>query len=221
MELTNLWINILLPILSIVIPVYATIYSVNNRIKNENKERHKPYLILDEVMPIEKLEKYKYYFLLIGKNYEENHDEIDIDHLLDDSNDISVQLILKNIGYGVATNIKFYNLYSGKQLQGTQELKDNLNQKLFTTFDIASGDQRIKQAKIISLVNNEFKEDDNRILCVYKDLNDNTYSFIISIVIKNDKHYDFFTYQPSSKSYKKWISAHQKSYHRILNEYKK
>jgi hypothetical protein len=158
---------------------------------------------------------------MIGKNYEDKHNNLDIDDLVDDSNDISVELILKNIGYGVATNIKFYNLYDGKQLQGTQELSENLNQKLFTTFDIASGDERVKQAKIISYVDDELKEDYNRILCVYKDLNNNIYSFIISIVVKKDKHYNFFTYQPSSKSYKNWIDSNKLNYKRIINEYKK
>ena len=32
-ELTTFWVNILLPILSILIPVFATLYTVNNRLK--------------------------------------------------------------------------------------------------------------------------------------------------------------------------------------------
>ena len=43
------FIDLLLPILSIVIPVFATVYTVNNRIKNENRENHKPYLLLDKI----------------------------------------------------------------------------------------------------------------------------------------------------------------------------
>lgn len=221
MRLSEVWMNILLPFFTILIPVFATIYSAYSRIRNENRENHKPYLILEEVKSLTKLDKYKYYFLMVGKNYDEEHKNLNIEDLMDDSNDIAVELILKNIGYGVATNIKFYNLYDGKQLQGTQELSENLNQKLFTTFDIASGDQRAKQAKIVSLVTDQLKEDYNRILCVYKDLNNNIYSFIISIVVKKDKHYDFFTYQPSSKSYKNWINYNKKSYKKIMSEYKK
>ena len=48
-ELTTFWVNILLPILSILIPVFATLYTVNNRIKAQNKENHQPYVVLDSV----------------------------------------------------------------------------------------------------------------------------------------------------------------------------
>ena len=54
-ELTTFWVNILLPILSILIPVFATLYTVNNRIKAQNKENHQPYVVLDSVIDIDKI----------------------------------------------------------------------------------------------------------------------------------------------------------------------
>ena len=58
-ELTTFWVNILLPILSILIPVFATLYTVNNRIKAQNKENHQPYVVLDSVVDIDKINEFK------------------------------------------------------------------------------------------------------------------------------------------------------------------
>lgn len=220
----KVWIDFIWPLLTVAIPVYATIFTVNNRIKNENRENHKPYLSLKKVTSIEKINKYNYYLIFIGRNYLLNHANYDINNmkLLENENDISVDLVIENIGYGVATNIKFYNLLTGNCISGTQEINPNKDQKLFTTFDIASSSLKQVQAKIFSSIIKQEEivvEEHNRILCVYKDLNNNIYSFIISINVKNTGHYDFFSYQPSSKSYKKWVLENKKQYKKILKNY--
>lgn len=221
----NIWVNILLPFFSIFIPVFATVYTVNNRIKNENRENHMPHLVLKEVNSLEKIDKTAYYLTLIGENYYKQHqDKTDDDIIITNyDNDIFVDLIIKNIGYGVATNIKFYNLFNGHQIHGTQANSMRKNQKLFTTYDIASGDSKYTQARIVNDVLEKTKniiEDHNRILCVYQDLNRNVYDFIISINIKKSGHYDFFAFQPSSASYKKWIRGNKNKYRKIRKLYK-
>lgn len=220
----NVWTGFIWPLLTVAIPVYATIFTVNSRIKNENKENHKPYLALKKVSDIETIDKYRYYLILIGRNYLSTHDNINFNNikLLENEKDIAVNLSIENIGYGVATNIRFYNLLTGKPIDGTQENNENRNQKLFTTFDIASSAEKQVQARIISSILSEddvLVEDHNRILCIYKDLNNNIYSFIMSINIKHTGHYDFFSYQPSSKSYKKWVLENKKQYKMILKNY--
>lgn len=222
----KVWVSFIWPLLTVAIPVYATIFTVNNRIKNENRENHKPYLVLKRVSDIETINKYKYYLILIGRNYLLSHNNVDLSklQLLENDKDISVSLSIENIGYGVATNIKLYNLLTGKAIDGMQEISENKNQKLFTTFDIASSFEKQVEARIVStILNNDdgvVVEDHNRILCVYKDLNNNIYSFIISINIKQTGHYDFFSYQPSSKSYKKWVLENKKQYKMILKNYR-
>lgn len=221
----DVWTGFIWPLLTVAIPVYATIFTVNSRIKNENKENHKPYLALKKVSDINSIDKYRYYLILIGRNYLNTHDNTDFNNvkLVENEKDIAVNLLIENIGYGVATNIRFYNLLTGKPIDGTQENNENRNQKLFTTFDIASSAEKQVQARIISsILNNDdvLVEDHNRILCIYKDLNNNIYSFIMSINIKNTGHYDFFSYQPSSKSYKKWVLENQKQYKMILKNYR-
>lgn len=215
------FIDMLLPILSIIIPVFATVYTVNNRIKNENRENHKPYLLLSDIVDIEKINTYSYYLLPIGRNYIEEHSNINYNDLKG-NNDLIVKLKIKNIGYGVASNIKFYNLLNGKQIYGTQESSKDQNQQLFTTFDIAADEEKSVQAKIINYLKEKdgiLVEDHIRILCVYQDLNNNVSNFIISINTKENKHYDFFTYQPSSRSYKKWIKENKKEFNSIMKNY--
>lgn len=212
----DLWIQIFLPILSIAIPVFATVYTVNNRIKNENRENHRPYLVLRKIQDLDKLDVYKYYLTVIGRNYVEASEE----ETKNADENLNINLLLDNVGYGVATNIKFYNLLTGNEIKGDQATTKDQNQKLFTTFDIASGEEKDVQAKVVSLVT-EDKDDHNRILCVYKDLNNNKYNFIISINVKRNRHYDFFAYQPSSASYKRWIKESKKEYNKINKKYGK
>ena len=54
-------LNLTFTILSIAIPVFATIYTAYSRIRNENRETHKPYLVLDEIVKLDDINKYKYY----------------------------------------------------------------------------------------------------------------------------------------------------------------
>ena len=63
----NIWTNILVPIGSMLITVFATVYTVSKRVENENKEKHKPYLTLNNIEYLKQLDEYKYYYKLKGK----------------------------------------------------------------------------------------------------------------------------------------------------------
>lgn len=214
----NVFFDKILPILSIVIPVFATVYTVNKRIKAQTRENHQPHLVLESINTISSINKYRYYLTLVGRNYSKKNISI-IDAINNEKENIlNIQISLKNIGYGVATNIKFYNLLNGEQIYGSQESSENSNQKLYTTFDIAASEVKKISSQVISDLN-EDDMDHNRILCVYKDLNGNVSSFIITINVKKNNHYDYFAYQPSSLSYKKWIKENKKNYKKIINKY--
>ncbi len=203
----TLWSNILVPITSMLITVFATLYTVSKRVENENKEKHKPYLTLDNIELLEKIDKYKYYYKMKGKNISES-----------EPNELSILILLENIGYGVASNIKFYDLLNAQEIKGTQTKTPERNQKLFTTFDIAVNQEK----KVQFQIENKIKEnpDECKILCVYQDLNGHVYDFIININIKTNNTYDFYTYQRTSHSYNKYINKN-KNYTKIINEYKK
>ena len=216
------WSNVLVPLTSMMITVFATLYTVSERVKNENREKHKPYLSLNDIEQQKEIDEYKYYLTLTGRNYieEQNLEK----EKKQENKYISVTLLLDNIGYGVASNIKFYNLLTGTEIRGTQTPSKDKNQKLFTTFDIASNKQKVVQAKIIN-TKKTYEEieipDHLRILCVYQDLNGNTYNLIISINVKSNDSFDFFTYQRTSHSYQKWIKENKKQYKKIIRQYKK
>ncbi len=215
------WLNIVLTILSIIIPVFATIYTVNNRIKNENRENHMPFIVLDKIESLKKLDESSYYLTPVGKNYRETNPNYDYESI-PKKNSTCVKFWLKNIGYGVATNIRFFDLATGETVFGTQASNREKNQKLFTTFDIASNETNKVQAKIISHVDKIkkiVKEDNIKLLCIYKDLNENYYDFIININVKNHGYYDFFAYQRSSRSYKRWINENKKNHDKIIKVY--
>lgn len=218
----EIFLNIVLPIMSIVIPVFATVYTVNKRIKSQTRENHQPHLVLEKIRNISAIDKYKYYLTLVGRNYRDTDTNIEELIKLEKEDLLNIEIVLKNIGYGVATNIKFYNLLTGEQVYGSQKSSSSQDQQLYTTLDIGDNEEKKISAQIISSVKEEdgiLKEDHNRILCVYKDLNNNVSNFIIIINVKQDNHYDYFAYQPSSLSYKKWIKENKKNYKKIINKY--
>lgn len=218
----EIFLNIVLPIMSIVIPVFATVYTVNKRIKAQTRENHQPHLVLEKIRNISAIDKYKYYLTLVGRNYRDTNTNIEELIKLEKEDLLNIELVLKNIGYGVATNIKFYNLLTGEQVYGSQKSSSSQDQQLYTTLDIGDNEEKKISAQIISSVKEKdgiLKEDHNRILCVYKDLNNNVSNFIIIINVKQDNHYDYFAYQPSSLSYKKWIKENKKNYKKIINKY--
>ena len=180
------WSNILIPVTSMMITVFATLYTVSERIKNENKEKHKPYLTLNDIEPLDELNEYKYYLTVLGRNYRKIHQNWTLEELSStkEKEHITVRLLIDNIGYGVASNIKFYDLLTGEQIKGTQTPSKDKNQKLLTTFDIASTQEKQLQVKILNKIEKQEEieiSDHCRILCIYQDLNGNTYDFILSI----------------------------------------
>lgn len=212
------WSNVLVPVTSMIITVFATIYTVSKRVENENREKHKPYLTLNDIEPLEKIDEYKYYLTLFGKKREIKQEESQ--EKSQETNSMSVTLSLNNIGYGVASNIKFYNLSTGDLIKGDQSYSKSKNQKLYTTFDIAMNTEKQIQAKIFDIIDENINED-FKILCIYQDLNGNIYNFVIKLNIKSDKAYDFSIYQRTSHSYARCIKENKQEYKRIINNYKK
>ena len=209
--------TLILTIASIFVPVcatiIATIYTVDNRVKAE----HKPYLVLDNVSNIREIDKRFYYIILNGKN---NNDKFSIETPLQDN--INVKIRIRNIGYGVATNARFYNLENGEKINGLQEEDSDIDQQLFTTFDLGENTERSVQASIpTKKENNKLREDTINTLCIYQDLNGNVYNFVFAINIKSGGGYSYYAYQPSSHSYKQMMNNYQKQAKKIFLDYYK
>lgn len=210
----------LLTIASIIVPVCATIitsvYTVVNRVKAE----HKPYLILDFIDEVKSLDKCYYFIVMLGKKIRNKYPDMNEEELLDKEDNIDVKVRLRNIGYGVATNIKFYDLNSGKKIYGGQTVSEFIDQKLFTTFDIAQNEGKSVQTSLVTHEKDgKIVEDNISILCMYQDLNGNIYQFIIVINIKSGGGFNYYSYQPSSHSYKQLIKKYKKQSKKIVNDY--
>ena len=175
MNFIDIWNVYIYPLVAILIPVMATIHTLNMRLRNENREKHQPYLILESITNLFHLNKNKYYLTIYSEDNIKN------------SNELKIEIFLKNIGYGVATNVKFYDMNQADQINGCQRLNDNVNQKLFTTFDIASAEDRKVQVVIRY---NRNLSNNYRIVCVYQDLNHNVYNFMMAINIKRRNKFD-------------------------------
>lgn len=211
----------LLTIASIIVPVCVTIivsvYTVVSRVKAE----HKPYLILDKIESLSNLDKCLYFVTMLGNKIRNKYPDKEIESLKNSDDNIDVKIRLRNIGYGVATNIRFYDLNTGLKISGNQELSEDMDQKLFTTFDIASTESKNVQTSLITKEKDgKIIEDTITIMCIYQDLNSNIYNFVFVINIKAGGGYNYYAFQPSSKSYKRLLKRFKKQKRKILRNYK-
>ena len=215
-------ITLILTVASIIVPVCATIimsvYTVEMRVKAE----HKPYVVLSRISELSKIDKCYYFITLLGKKLQKKCTEEEIKELVNQDNNINVKIDLKNIGYGVATNINFYNLETAEKIYGNQEVNDSMGQKLFTTFDIASNEEKGVQTFLITMEKDgKIVEDSINTLCIYQDLNGNVYNFVFTINIKSGGGYSYYAYQRSSHSYKRLLRKYKMNKMKILLDYYK
>ena len=215
-------ITLILTVASIIVPVCATIimsvYTVEMRVKAE----HKPYVVLSRISELTKIDKYYYFITLIGKKLQKKCTKEEIKELVKQDNNLTVKIDLKNIGYGVATNINFYNLDTAQKIYGSQEVNDSMGQKLFTTFDIGSNEEKGVQTFLVTMdENSKIIEDTINILCIYQDLNGNVYNFVFAINIKSGGGFSYYAYQRSSHSYKRLLRKYRMNKMKILLDYYK
>ena len=210
----------ILTIASIIIPVCATIlaavYTVSGRVKAE----HKPYIVLDNITNISGLDRAYYFIVMLGNKIRKKYPEKEINNMIEQNSNIDVKIKLRNIGYGVATDICFYNLDNGEKIIGHQEVKEKLDQQLFTTFDIAATESKsVQTSLVVKESEGKILEDSINILCLYQDLNGNIYNFMFAINIKSGGGYNYYAYQPSSHSYSKIMKKYKKQKRIIIQNY--
>ena len=95
MNILDFWLNILFPICSLMVAVFGTVYTVSHRVHNENREKHRPYLVLDKVEPLDKIDVYAYYLMPIGRNYRQLNEIINAEQIdkLDGNYDLNINLL--------------------------------------------------------------------------------------------------------------------------------
>ena len=138
----------LISFIGIVVSLFAIIVvyrNTNKQIKNQNIQMNRPFLTVNEIVPkdfkdVESFgthcSKAKKVIESFSDINEENKDEYII--LLDKCVFDNISIKLQNIGYGVASNIKFYNLESNNIVGSMSQNQP----KLFPTIELAKGAKR-------------------------------------------------------------------------------
>lgn len=218
------WLSqIIVPIVIAGITAYVNIKYVNKntnrQISNQNIQSTRPRLKLEEVIKANSKDMNKKgSYELISKNVDKAQDIL-----------LFFKITLKNIGYGIANDIKFFNLHNGCICPQKLFMNFHENQTMFQTEEIANGDKCSFDFRII--FNQQEKnvvgiEDDNvLLLCNYKDLYNTNYNLIIGIRYKG-KNYkdidvvDYFYYQEGTYYYDEIIKKYKKNYENILTTLK-
>ena len=215
------WLSqIIVPIAVAGITTYVNIKYVNEntnkQILNQNIQSTRPRLKLEEVIKSNPKEiNKKGTYEVVSKNANRTQDDILLFY----------KIILKNIGYGIANDIKFYNLHNGNICLQRIFMNFNENQTVFQTEEIANGDECDFNFRIIfnqqqkNVV--EIENDAVLLLCNYKDLYNTNYKLIIGIRYKgkNNKDtelVDYFYYQEGTYFYEKIINKYRDNYEKIL-----
>ena len=164
--------------IGIIASIFITNKNTNKQIRNQNKETYRPRL---KLLTFEN--KNKDYsipdYIAFSSQYNTNRD----------SKTFYTNIILKNIGYGLANDITFYNLCTGEEITMGLTGESEINQKMFSTEEIEKfGKQEFSFCISVdskSVLSKEIMERDYILMiCNYKDLNNNNYKILIGYIIK-------------------------------------
>ncbi len=228
--------TLLLTLAATVINIWLVNMNTNKQIKNQNKETYRPRLKLNNIEVVEhNLDKY--YLYAYSKHYNEESDSITL----------YVDIILENIGNGLANDISFYMLNSGQKCLGMQVENQDTNQSVGSTLEIPK-DKKETFKFLFKFDRKSFEKEPSDLdrgdflllICNYKDLNDNNYKILIGYDLKkyepykfelNDKgniekfftdgKFNMYYYQQETRQYKGMIEKNVDNYKKIIKDIKK
>lgn len=226
---------IFVPILTALINVYIVNRNTNKQIANQNKETYRPRLKLKNIRRTYRHDA-EHILYAHSKNYIDQKQEISQ----------SFEITLENIGYGLANDISFYMLNSGKKCYGYQYGDFNKNQVLDSTIELPANES--KKILFSMNFNKDFINPENEppnhedfvlLICNYKDLNNNNYQILIGIILKkytlNDNYsemyddsskyniiFDYYYYQENTNKFNGMIkkNTYNSNYKKILSQIK-
>ena len=236
------YLNLVLSIITIFISIGATIINIwlvnkntNKQIENQNKETYRPRLKMKSIKIIENNSEDRYLYAH-SKKYEKENNSITL----------YVNIELENIGNGIANDISFYMLHSGKKCLEIQNESKEINQFLNSTLEIPK--DKTENIKFLfsfnkDSINEELEflnsEDFIILICNYKDLNNNNYKILIGFILKkynpfkieytdeleidkiyNDGKYSAYYYQEETNSYKGMVEKdiYANNYKKIIED---
>lgn len=215
--------------IGIIASTFITNKNTNKQIQNQNKETYRPRLKLLKFENKNKDSSIPDY-IAFSSQYNLNKD----------SKSFYTDMILKNIGYGLANDITFYNLCTSEEITMGLTGEKEINQKMFSTEEIEkSGKQKFSFCISVdskSVLSREIEDQDYiLIICNYKDLNNNNYKILIGYLIKqfdinmeeadegkncvrNNPTFDCYYYQENTNKYNIMIKKYWNNYNKIVKK---
>lgn len=234
--------DLVIPISGFIITIVATVLTIifvnkntRDQIENQNKQTYKPRLkLLNIQKSLSRDLNGDYELMSVSKkaNLIYNNSKLSETEKIQKTCTIKFNITLKNIGYGLAHDIKLYSLIDGHQVYGAQSIIDDLDQEMKSTEEIEiNKESKFKISMLISkeLIIKENDDDFILYLCNYKDLNNNNYQVLIGIIIKkimmdddlnikiNTNHY---YYQEGTREYNGMIKKYKNNYNTIMKKIK-
>ena len=235
------YIFFIVPVITTAITTLINVWLVNKntnkQIENQNKETYRPRLKLNNIEVVEHNINERYLYAH-STNFKEKSGGISL----------YVDVMLENIGNGIANDLSFYMLNSGHKCLGIQVQNKNANQILNSTLEIPK--DRIEKIKFLFNFNNEqLSSNDDELdiddaillICNYKDLNNNDYKILIGYILKkyepfkietseygelpkiyNSGKHSMYYYQEETESYNGMITKdiYSNNYKKILKDIK-
>ncbi len=235
--------ELVIPIIGFIVTIVATVLTIifvnkntRDQIENQNKQTYKPRLKLLNIQKLSSRDLNGDYELMsVSKkaNLIYNDSQLSEKEKIQKTCTFKFNIYLKNIGYGLANDIKLYSLIDGHQVYGAQSIMNDLDQEMKSTEEIEINEE--SKFKISMLISKELITGDNDddfilYLCNYKDLNNNNYQVLIGIIIKkitidddlnikiNTSHY---YYQEGTKEYNGMIEKYKDNYNTIMKKINK
>lgn len=206
-----------------ILSAYIVIIMTNRQIEIQSKETYRPRLKL-EFAKIKRKSEHIYLYDLMSENMKKKN-------IWSDNYKIArLNIRLKNIGVGLAQDIKFYSLNNGNECVRTLYINKEKSQKTFSTEEIPINESLSFDFDFKYYINKteeEFKEDFSLILCHYKDINGNEYKVLIGVNVKNEIEYengfvkiiiDSYYCQENTEKYSKIVGKYKKNYTKIMSE---
>ena len=235
--------DLIIPISGFIVTIVATVLTIifvnkntKDQIENQNRQTYRPRLKLLNIQKLSSKDLNDDYELMSTSkkaNLIYNNSELSLSEKIQKTCTFKFDITLKNIGYGLANDIKLYSLIDGHQVYGAQSIIETLDQKMKSTEEIEQNtDSKFKISMLISkeLITGDNDNDFILYLCNYKDLNNNNYQVLIGIIIKkitinddlnikiNTSHY---YYQEGTKEYNGMIEKYKDNYKTIMKKINK
>jgi hypothetical protein len=204
------WIIPAIAIIVQIAMIFFIVKNTNRQIKNQNKELHKPYIVVEN------------FSTKLAESPPNNYNEYSIYNALKKLNDypsgINSIFEIKNVGYGLATNIMFYGISETIAHRLDIDKEDDV-QYFFTKY--LSHDDVNNMEIMVSpkQVDSNYLPTTFNLMMFYSDLNFNIYSTLISITMPGRSK---ITFHPQNTiNYRLLLNTHKVNYKKLLKEYVK